>query len=356
MKGVKWGRKEKVLNTNCMSKKIRKIVFVDTNIFVSCIFEEMEGLNLGFLDKIKKLLNKNKIILVLPEVIKNEIENELKMGFYNLENGIESKLSERISEKEKDKKKKSLLPEIYRKLEKDGVKLLKIKQKKSETIINSIFEHKNTRIIKLNNDIITLGITRSLRMIPPYNDYNKDKPTFLKDRDCIAFESLLYSSKEIKDSNNLELIICTDDCDYYRRDDKNKLDSEIEKDASRKFKTIFVYKNLIQMLRKKFNEHYTVKQEEKYQDREILVSPLVHTGVAEPLRTLAFGTDPFSMLSRKFLPRNSKFCCVCGNNIENSLRNFEVGTIPYPFLSVNTLFTGGNDFTCPYCGTRFQLT
>lgn len=223
-----------------MTKKIiPKIVFIDTNIFINCALAETRDLDrvadVDTLKDIKEKLDNKEMILVLPENIKAEIITGMKIGFKKLEKYINDSFSKVNSYERENKGKISML--IKEEIEKSKDDLIGKITKKSRTIsniINEIIEHKNIKFVKLSDKLILSGIKRSSLMKRPFipkseSSENKNpKAAYLRDQDCIAFESFLsYLNKNKKGLKKSECIICSDDSDYFEDFKKNVLHDDI---------------------------------------------------------------------------------------------------------------------------------
>ena len=73
--------------------KTEKFVLIDTNIYISFCFYDLDIENNGVLDELKRLLTANKFKLFLPEVVKIEFEKRFNEKIQILEDDF-SKLIE----------------------------------------------------------------------------------------------------------------------------------------------------------------------------------------------------------------------------------------------------------------------
>lgn len=213
-------------------------MFIDTSIFLDILYSDDSLKNIN---KFIKELDSNKITLVLPVVIFKEIEKDFEFWKKELVDLIQKQLEIDCilgvtdgkttgGKNSIDKKTNGILIEkITRKNREEIIEIVKNFYKKIEEKINIIFEHKNTKKIMLNNDIILKGIERSLMKKAPSTKLDKKtEKQHLKDVDCIAFESILnfFEVESIK-KNDIFYIIVKDD-DY--EDDKNFLRSDLVND------------------------------------------------------------------------------------------------------------------------------
>lgn len=252
-----------------MTKKIiPKIVFIDTNIFINCALAETRDLDrvadIDTLKDVKEKLDNKEMILVLPENIRAEIITEMKIGFKKLKKYINDSFSKVNSYEKENKGKISML--IKEEIEKSKKDLIDKIIKKSKTIsktVNEIIEHKNVKIVKLSDKIALLGIKRSLLMKRPYTPQSSEnknpKAAYLRDQDCVAFESFLsYLNKNKKGLKKSECIICSDDSDYFEDFKKNILHDNIIQEI--KCKKLSGYKDILDMLEKEFGNKYSEEQ------------------------------------------------------------------------------------------------
>jgi ribosomal protein L40E len=260
-------------------KIIPKIVFIDTNIFIGCALQETTNLDIDSdkvadiktLKDIKEKLDDKKMVLVLPENIKAEIVTGMKIKFKELEKNIGYSFPKVNSLREKESGKISML--IKTEIERSKKELLgriKEKSKKISNIVDEIIEHKkNTRLIELSDELIISGIKRSLLMKRPYTPKLREdgsensKSAYLKDQDCVAFESFLnYLNENEKELEKSECIICSDDSDYFEKIKENVLHKDITQEI--KCKKISGYQNILNMLKKEFDKDYSEKEIKEY--------------------------------------------------------------------------------------------
>ncbi len=252
---------------------ITKMVFIDTSIFVDT--------NLEQLNRILKILNKKKFILILPEVIRHEVNFLLKETFLKKEEnlgwclkGIDKYIEDMEKEKSIKKGNKRRINKEYRKIkkillkqEKDLTSRKKEENMKKQKIIQKIFTSKNKEDIPLNNEIIFLGIKRSLTHKAPFTN-KSGEAQHKKDVDCIAFESIMFYLRDNKTER--QLIICVRDGDYNKKDKDNKATQEIHKDIKNDLKKYYTkvkgYKSLTELLEKEFGEK--ISEKEKKEEKE----------------------------------------------------------------------------------------
>lgn len=204
-----------------------KFLFTDADVFIDAI----KG-NAGkeILSLIKAELDNDKLILIIPEIIKSEIDyvfNNYRAEFFDQ---ITDYLATRNILRIKDQLTNSKSIEVSQKekLDNSRVKLIDalIADSRVELVdkiksyYNSIYDeiallltHKNTKIIPLFPRVIINGLKRSLLKLAPYTNKTTES-AHVKDSDCVAFESLIYfiETKNVKRDDTL--IMCVREKDY----------------------------------------------------------------------------------------------------------------------------------------------
>lgn len=215
-----------------MKKKItkNKYIFIDTNIFVNIISSDK---SINILKDILNSLDNNKIILILPEVILKEIKKEFLLNKKEITSIIKQQF---ITEKDFCLGGKNTTNRnsginnnklINDSISNDRERILETVEKlynEIETEIENIFQHKNTKIIDITNDIIMHSIRRSLLKKAPSTRLDKNTETqHTKDIDCVAFESILYFFSKINTPHTESSInFIVQDSDYYDLDSNKK--------------------------------------------------------------------------------------------------------------------------------------
>lgn len=138
-----------------------KYLCIDTNIFIQCCLLELEeGDDINSLNDLIKVLDKNKVKLLLPEIIEIEFHKKLNERFESIEKSI-NKHKENIGfdnalpQKVKQEMIKNI-DECIKKRDKNKIKV--------EKSITKIFSHKNTLTTKMeiDGDLMAKGYKRSL--------------------------------------------------------------------------------------------------------------------------------------------------------------------------------------------------
>lgn len=374
-----------------MAKSRQKLLFLDSNIFISCVLEQTQGSNINVLKDLLDKLKSNKTILILPEVVRREVEvNTVDIIF----------TSEESINKDLEQIKTGNNSYVFESIINNAVKTVQIDLKKSKTeilkIIKEIFENNNTLTIKLTDEILISGLKRASLLKAPFthskglvkkkNKNNKpgEPPKYRKDQDCIIFESILsFLRKNTQKYKNNVLVFCTEDPDYYKNDKVADLEDDIVSDLSIAHKKFKNYRNSVEMFKKEFAEKYNKKDVQKYNEikrfnnltsRPVSVvhthagsasnyssiptslvahsNSLMNNGSASHSHTIsgasASGLNSIHLYPTPvFLQPGETDCPRCHNNISGII----------PTLSKDITYLGTIDITCPFCGTHiFVIT
>lgn len=227
----------------------KKFLCVDTSILIQCCFLEIDGDDLEVLTKLHKLLDNNKITLLLPEIIKLE--------FYK---GFKIKKSLLIGEidrhKENINKSGALNEKPKKDLEKIINKYAKEKEESADRVkneIESIFNHRNTiqKGLEITPEVFINAYKYFFSYLKPFNKETRNEREKLDpvQGDCIIIETLkkfLLSNKQYK------LYLCTQNTTDFA-DDYLKIPLNIHKDIKKNFESISLYNNLGEVLKNEFN-------------------------------------------------------------------------------------------------------
>lgn len=223
---------------------MKKYIVLDSNIFVS-FFEggfsiaQQKGIlsspeEIIILKYLLKALDKNKVDLILPEVvvleckrIKEEKKEELNKLYLNAFKGVEEATispNKRISIRSRDEIEKKV--ENICAKEKNEVNL-------SWEIFKKICNHKNTHVIKLDEKILLNAYKRGLMGKKPFimrhsnskNSEYDNKPIHDIQPDCIIVESVKFF---LNDKRDFELHLCTNDSNFFTSNEKQTIHSDIQ--------------------------------------------------------------------------------------------------------------------------------
>ena len=319
--------------------KISKLLFIDTNIIINCALEEVDKHNINTLKDIEKNLDKKEIILILPENIKEEVFINIKDRFEKLQKNAEEKFKNLNFDDGRFKTPVSIEEEINKNRD-ILVEKIKDRHKSVTKIIDKLFKHKNTKIINVTNELVVSGMKRACLMKSPYTSIMSNKTSFLRDKDCIAFEALLNYLKKEKDTKKMRFIICSEDGDYFKSE--SDLYDEVIREIKEKCKSIVGYKSLFKVLEKELNEKkYSKKKIEPCQNQKSLGG--LYELSAEKLTTFS-NMKTASMFNGN--NKEIKFCPYCGHDIGL-------------FRSMDSLrcygYTDKQIYYCPYCGKRIEI-
>jgi len=234
-----------------------KLLFIDTSVFVASVFGDAAN---SILDELLKRLEKKDIVIILPEVIKNEIKTQfdiLKNEYFeeckknlsiNKIVGIDEEKTKQTEGKKKVNQKGTNSKTIDECIRAPREKLLANIEKYYKDLSKKIevfFRHRNIVNIPLTDKLLLSGMKRSLLKKAPYTNIEKTtESAHTKDADCIAFESIIFYIKSLKTPSKNSVILCVSDKDYHSKD--GRLHDDICKDLEKcKFES---YKSLAEML------------------------------------------------------------------------------------------------------------
>ncbi|MFH1712722.1 MAG: PIN domain-containing protein [Candidatus Jacksonbacteria bacterium] len=308
-----------------------KLIFIDSSVYLNCALKQVEKLSLGTLEKILKKIESKKIILLLPEIIKNEVLLGIKNGFEEIQeklNSLFDSIKNQIENpKESSPKKSKIIDTIISEAKK--IVAEKVEKEYTSTIefMKKILNHHNVKMIEMTDELILAGMRRSLLKKAPWA---VKRVAHTKDQDCIVLESILEYIKNDKKLQKMNFVICTDDKDYFSEDTED-LKDDIKKDLAKRCDSVVGYKNPLIMLQKEFKEKYTKKQIKEYDN-------------------FVASAEPFS----------SSLSLLKSSEIPLSLDNMvSVAPISNPNLSVLSSFpvqagleiNNANFPNCPNCGS-----
>jgi len=246
-----------------MAKKATiKYLCVDTNIFIQCCLLEIDGDNLEVLNKLHDLLDKNKVKLLIPEVIKLEFYKVLKNKIDSLTNliGVHKK---NINT---DNFNKKIKEDLIKKLEECAEERRQI-SKKVTTEIELIFDHVNTIQVglELTPQIFVDAYKLSLSGDKPYKkEAGLDN---LFQQDCLIIESLRTFFRSLSD---YEFYFCSQNkTDFAEKETKDMEALGVHKQIKNGFQHISYYENLGKLLNKEFKSKISKETIQKLEDGKI---------------------------------------------------------------------------------------
>lgn len=239
-----------------MAKKNTKFLFIDTNIYIqSCVLEIDEGDDLLAIKKLRTLLDQDKLILLLPEIVELEIykklndkieEVETYLGEYKKKVNTDGLLEEKI--------KKELI-ESFTKV------LLTRKQNSKKVMeeLRGIFSHRNTvrKELKLTPELLLEGYKYFFHQSKPYK--SEQSSAFIQN-DCLIIELI---KKYLSGKKNYILYICSNNKVDFCENPKSTDNFKVSKDISKHFKNVDFSVNLYRLLNKRFRTRIPEKTVEK---------------------------------------------------------------------------------------------
>lgn len=343
--------KKKNINT----EEGKKVFFIDTNVFICCIFGEKEKQSFDVIKKIESELKNKNFLLILPEIIKSEVLKQIELKFLKLESQIKnlnitdgSKMSDTINKSAKDA----------------GLREIEENKKRILDDILKFFSNKNVVFVPLLDKDILSGLRRSALGLRPYrrkdeldsDGKKQNKPSFLKDCDCMAFESFLCYLKGFKSVD--KCILCCDDGDYCTEKNGNILHPEIERDIKNICDKVSFFRSPLDMLEKEFGKRVTKKDRKYYKE---IRNEFVHNGVySTPLVFNDFNSvaPMYGQFYSSVINGLTENCPICGEKIKKYIQNYIYynkdirETETYALTSISSSLNR-KKFECPYCKNQF---
>lgn len=242
---------------------------IDTNIYVQCCVLEIEkGDNSDSLKELRKLLDEDKIKLLLPEVVELEFYNVLASKTQKIfdavnqmraEIGKNSKLDQRIKN-DIDSKLKEFIEE-RREI-----------SKKVKTEIESIFSHKNTikKGLELSSNDIVGAYKSFLSGNKPYklnkmDEKEKDLNPNCLQPDCLIIESLKNYFVGIPEYN---LYFCSYNyTDFAQNTPLEGEELQMHETIAKSFSNISLYSNLLRLLNENFDTSFPQTLVDKFEEK-----------------------------------------------------------------------------------------
>lgn len=224
-----------------------KYLFIDTNIYIQCCLLEIEGDDIGALKRVHALLDKNKVKLILPEVVRLEFPKALNNKSEQLKLLIGKHKEEiNLDRKLDDKIRHELIAKLDETMQERIGNTDKVKKE-----IELIFNSTNTvSSIKMNNKHFAGAYKRFLSGIKPYNDNQKGEIQ----PDSLIIEGII---DYFKNKNKYDFYFCSlNEKDFGVKDNgKVKAHPDIEKE----FEKIKYYSNLYSLLNEEFSGNYSAE-------------------------------------------------------------------------------------------------
>ena len=250
-----------------------KFLCIDTSIYIQCALLQIDGDNLDTLKKVHGLLDSNSMKLLLPEIIELEIGKVLK----NTLDDIEEKLTTHTDRISKDD---GLSKKIKEDVNISISEVLKTRKTNVDAVrdeMKILFDHTNTIMIPLTNDIFLNTLRSSISGKRPYNQKSKYRkgPKSLIDQDTIIIQSIVQHVKDtFVEGQQYELYFCTDNINDFGIEDTltrttTKLSLDAHEDVVKTLPNLVLYQNLLKLLKDKFNIDYTKEDIQKMEAKSI---------------------------------------------------------------------------------------
>lgn len=243
-----------------------KYIFADTNIFIYCALITKGNYTTQTIDNLYKIINREDVKLLMPEVVKLEFNNKAKSIFKNdVTNNIN-----RVKQEIKNISFPDYLGEEKSEIEKNIENLLKEREQNLERVSNkilaNILENQNTIWLNLNNDIFLNAYKRALSGRKPHKgSYNSSSGDIEQsiNADCIIIESLIDYFKN-KETEEDELLFCSNNTKdfalFSKENNIHEIHPEIKEDLKIKVK---YYNNLPDLLKYEFKSNINKNETQK---------------------------------------------------------------------------------------------
>lgn len=197
-------------------------LILDTNIYINLCLRRVDTVTAPCLEGLKKLLDDNRLKIVLPEIVRIEFERNIEPVFENSQNFLKSVINE-ID--------KIVLPhDITVKLRKETtMHLHKILSKFKNMDINEqimpvldIMDHGNTDVIRTTDDLLIQTIKRVIERRAPAHNKNKRS-----EADCLIVEAVLSYFSKVKGSGKV-FFVTDNKSDFSNPDKKTELHPHLQ--------------------------------------------------------------------------------------------------------------------------------
>lgn len=315
----------------------KKILFLDSNVYIACIFQEKDSLNKKPLEEILSFLEKGEIELLMPKLIEEEVLKDLEKNELAVKGTIEAYFNSQ------PKKNTPLISDALQNAKDRSLKKISSIRKEGEKLFKKIVKHKNTKKISLTDKILLRGIKRSLFKIAPgdSNAGEKNKTNHMIDSDCIIFESLLsLGNKKYKKK---DILFCANDGDYFENKENITPKKVSNKELKKMFNKVNYYTNPIKLLKSLEPKKYTKKDVKRYEENNGILGIV---NLTTPENSMILGDTHSPFLDKDFhgiqalknaditkydiyqdqerhekmgyITNLNNYCKYCGHKIDNS--------------------------------------
>jgi hypothetical protein len=265
-----------------------KYLLIDTNIYVQCCaLELIEGDDINVLKELHTLLNKNKLKLLLPEIVQLELYKVLDNKMRDLE-GVINGYKERFN------KDNELDERIRKELTDNLSSLLEDRKENSKEVmgeLEKIFSHKNTikKELLLTSEIFINAFKYFLHQSKPYN---------IKEPGPIQGDCLMMETVKNYLSNKKEYILyfCSDNTSDFTEESTGSVKKiyGIPRSIKEQFKKIEYYKNLLGLLKKVFKIKISPESISKFDEQlKILVQKELQKNVEDSEKNFKDSSNKF---------------------------------------------------------------
>ncbi|WP_068141005.1 PIN domain-containing protein [Limnochorda pilosa] len=249
-----------------------KYLLLDTNVFVACTRMRIGHHDAGLLGRLRQALEAGAARLLLPEIVVREYWREEAQTFQDArrdKNDVLKAIGDLYSRRKP--------PQALIELIENEMTALEQNRKAAHEVISEIFQAPYTVKVPLTPAIVFAAFQRTADGRRPANpDVN-----YLLDADAVIVESVAAYHR---DHGDLELVLCTEDADYFEGD---ALHPEIAQDLAPGTR---IYNSLADVVRQELDTTVSREQEEAYLKGSLRVS----YAVGQP----SLLTDMFTALAR----------------------------------------------------------
>jgi hypothetical protein len=246
-----------------MIKKKEKYVLLDSNIYIHLCFADLD-LEGDLLDKLKKMLDKDKFKLLLPEVVQIEFDKRFNEKRIGLDQEIEGLSNKAHQIREGKTARDNLIKSI-----KETKKQILIDIEKLKEEISKIFNHKNTikQGLELGPEIFVEAYKFYLKKQKPYKMPEKNESLGNIQPDCLIIASV---GNYLKSKENYNLYFSTGNKEDFVRNPKeeNKNKFELVESVKKYFKDITYCHDTLKMLNENFDAGYALSTIKKFEERK----------------------------------------------------------------------------------------
>lgn len=202
----------------------QKYIFVDTQIWIYCCLSSQKGEDKKILQTLKRKLDNNEIILILPETVAIEFQRRAK---------AEIEYFIQVLEKQEKEFSLSLYPTYEGRIKKHINNIKDEVQndfKDAKVEVDGIFQHKNTVKTQITATILVEAHKRSLKGLKPYSHSHQGKTILASgvQSDCLILEEI---RNYLKDKTDYILYFCSNNTkDFADVTDNSKIHTDIKQD------------------------------------------------------------------------------------------------------------------------------